>query len=168
MAALLTEESVEFSVIACYVSLAALMLPPLFFLASFRSPTAVVEEERDEEKPARSVCVLAAMCVFTLAISGIEISSSSFLPLFAKDTFPSWPLAKCDLTTSLFYGSFALARLMFSFPTSRFISGAKLFFLLIFVLIVGTVLLVVAQFLVSGVLIFVSVGVLAAGLGPLL
>ncbi len=167
MAAFLMEESLEFSVVSSYMSLACLMIPPMVLLASYRSPAAY--EPPPDASPAsakRSLAILASMCLFALATSGIEISTSSWLPLFSKDTF-GWSPAKSDLVTTVFYVGFTAARLLFSLVPTRLVPGQHAMFGLIGLLVTGVAMLVYASAMRGGVLVFVSVGVLGFGLGPL-
>jgi FHS family Na+ dependent glucose MFS transporter 1 len=167
MAGFLMEESLEFSVLSSYLSLAFLMIPPIVLLASYRSPAAY--EPPPDTTPAsakRSLSILVCMCLFALAISGIEISTSSWLPLFSKDTF-GWSPAKCDLVTTVFYVGFTAARLVFSLVPSRLVPGQHAMFGLIGLLVAGVAMLVYASLTHGGVLVFVAVGVLGFGLGPL-
>lgn len=166
MAAFLTEESLEFSVLSSYVSLAILMFPPIVVLASYRSPPEFEPVEDVGSPVKRSLAILICMCLFAVASSGIEISTSSWLPLFAKDSF-GWSPAKCDLTTTVFYLGFTSSRLVFSFVSSRVLSPPRSMFLLIALLVAGVGMLVYSALVRAGMTLFVSICVLGFGLGPL-
>jgi FHS family Na+ dependent glucose MFS transporter 1 len=168
-AAFLLEESVSFSVTASYFCLAFLCALPIVFLSVFRAPRAglATEEGNEDPKdhPQQVWGIIISMSLFCFFISGIEISTGSWVSVYCKDRFKVTDL-QSDLALSVFYFGFTVARLVFVFMPQILSNLAQMGYLL-FLLSVGVICMFLASISLAIKLFFASVFVMGFGLGPL-